>query len=278
MGAFLSLVKGRNVVEVFIDFENAVPSAEDTETYNKVNDVLSRAPAVLTQLRDYAGCQELARKAMSSPTAANEEEAFEGLLGAVESIQTFYSFTAAIEAVTPTLLLALSTENTSEQFLAHPALVKQLADVLDFALAFDTLRMSRPFLSNDFSYYRRLLPKFNRHPDVKVKDDDASGMAMFTAEHIPMTTAVARAATQSMERNRYVGNTLALMANSCMTMIKQHRFIPSQTNLSIARAMCSAIIVYDHAEPQGAFVRGSPIAVKQCIRTLKKNFHPNNHY
>jgi hypothetical protein len=47
------------------------------------------------------------------------------------------------------------------------ALAKQLADVFDFTLRFDQTRMKRPQLSNDFSYYRRLLPKHSQHANIK---------------------------------------------------------------------------------------------------------------
>lgn len=46
------------------------------------------------------------------------------------------------------------------------ALAKQLALIFDLALQFDWLRMNRPHLANDFSFYRRLLPKFSKHPKV----------------------------------------------------------------------------------------------------------------
>lgn len=85
--------------------------------------------------------------------------------------------------------------------------------------------MERPFLPNDFSYYRRLLPKFNKHPAVKIKDDEASGMALFTAEHIPMMTTLARACPSDAQepRNQHIMEALALMANSCMKMIKNKK-------------------------------------------------------
>jgi len=35
------------------------------------------------------------------------------------------------------------------------ALVKLLADLFDFVLRFDELKMATPVIQNDFSYYRR---------------------------------------------------------------------------------------------------------------------------
>ncbi len=50
-------------------------------------------------------------------------------------------------------------------------------------------------------------------------------MALFTAEHIPMMTTLARACKWDAEdaRNAHVMDALALMANSCMKMIKNKK-------------------------------------------------------
>lgn len=41
---------------------------------------------------EYRGCQDLARKAMQSPTPENEQLAFEGLLQSVDSVAMFYNY------------------------------------------------------------------------------------------------------------------------------------------------------------------------------------------
>jgi len=125
--------------------------------------------------------------------------------------------------------------------LTAPLSLPPAADIFDFTLRFDALRMERPFLPNDFSYYRRLLPKFNKHPAVKIKDDEASGMALFTAEHIPMMTTLARACPSDAQepRNQHIMEALALMANSCMKMIKNkksHEQRSQRRRVGVARA------------------------------------------
>jgi len=275
MGILLSFLKGKDPAEVFIDFENAQPTDNEMDIYNRVGDLLGQGDGVMHSLEEYKGCQELARKAMSTPTLTNETEAFEGLLVAVDSISQFFNYSKQLEQTVPDLLMSLArgADNENKQsFQDQQALAKQLADVFNFALKLDQTRMLRPFLSNDFSYYRRLLPKFNKHPAIKVKDDDASGMALFTAEHIPMTSTLAKAAGSALEKNSYVTAALALMANSCMSMIKSKKFAKPETNLFCARAMTGAIVLFDHVDPIGAFHKKSPIALKQCILLLKREF------
>lgn len=268
--------------EVQIDFEaENKPSDNELKVWNDVNAVLQRGPDALSKIEDYKGCQDYARKAMTDVSYQNELEAFEGLLHAVDSIAAFFDFSRELEKVLPPLLLQLSTQapneaENKEKVQDQQALAHQLAQILDFTLQFDQTRMMRPHLSNDFSYYRRLLPKFNKLPNVKVKDDEASGMALFTAEHIPMMTCLAKATKRAYEKNQEKNPNvllcLAIMANSCMRMVRSKRFAKRETNLFCLRAMAGSIVLYDLVHHLGAFHKKAPIAIKQCILLLKKDY------
>lgn len=66
-----------------------------------------------------------------------------------------------------TLLQALARDDAKQTLEDQQALVKQLGNMLVFVIDFDQKRLECPQLSNDFAFYRRLLPKFPKHPDVK---------------------------------------------------------------------------------------------------------------
>lgn len=276
MGKIVSRLTSKEAHEVFLDLENAQPTNKEESTYNMIQSLLEKSQTIMKTLSDYKGCSDLARKAMGSPSPENEKNFFEGLLTSVDNISQFFEFSKELEAALPQLLLVLaspSTEVEAKQTIQdQQALARQLCEVFDFTLRFDQTRMERPFLSNDFSYYRRLLPKFSKHPDVKVNDDDSSGMALFTAEHIPMMTALARAGGKALEKNVQVTNALAIMANSCCKIIKTKKYAQAETGLLAARAMTAAIVLFDHVNPRGAFGKGSPIAIKTCVNVLKKEF------
>jgi len=256
----------------------------EKEVYLKVEELLARTDAVHKSIEEYKGCQELARAAMSKPSQETEEAAFEGLLKAVESIQTFYNFSRDMEKIFPELVNKLAEYVHLGDNLCHlhevPNLTRQLAKIFDFTLKFDRIRMLRPNLSNDFSYYRRLLPKFNKHADIKVKDDEASGMALFTAEHIPMTTCLAKSGAKAQEMlviadgkaaDGKIGYVLATMANSCLLLLKNES-PPDSEKMYIARAMTGSVVIFDHVDHAGAFHRRTPIAIKAIIQMLKNNF------
>lgn len=275
MGQLISLLKGADAADVFIDLENAQPTNKEMKIYERVDEVLKRGQEVLKLLEDYKGCAELTRKAMQSPTKENELAAFEALLDVVAVIAQFHQHSQDLGRVLPELLITLSSPPTEEHKTSledQQALAKQLADIFDFTLRFDQTRMLRPTISNDFSYYRRLLPKHARHPEIKVKDDDASGMALFTANPQMMMSGLATATAQALQKNEHVATALSVMANSCMKMLKNKRFTKYETLLFCARAMTGAIILYDNAHPLGAFHKRTPIAIKACITILKKDF------
>jgi len=278
MGQLLSLWKNKDEIEIFIDFENARPTEKESKVWSQVDDVLKKGAIVLKTIDDYKGCQDLVRKAMSTPTVENEKTAFEALLVVVNHISSFFDYAKKLEEMLPILLDHLSkapnedAKESKQTIEQQQALAKQLADVLDFTLRFDQLRMMRPHLSNDFAYYRRLLPKFQNNPNIKVKDDEAGGMALFTAEHIPMMTALCRASNKAITQNENVTHTLSLMANSCLSMIKSKKFEKAEINLFVARAMTGSIVLYDHVDPRGAFHSKTPIQIKACVLLLKKEF------
>lgn len=291
MGQLLALLSSQHYEEVDLNFQgNPQPAPEDEKVYSRVGEVLSRAPAVKAIIQDYKGCQELARKAMTEPSHENELAAFEGLLEAVDSIAAFFNYCKELETVFPELLTTIAKVDFSlpvnprafswcsggaekNQTNIPDALALQLAQVFEFALEFDRVRMLRPNLSNDFSYYRRLLPKFNKHPDIRIKDDEASGMALFTAEHIPMMNCLSKAAARAQEKNQYVGTVLSVMANSCNKALKAKKFSsdPNMTSTCV-RAMTAAIVIFDHIDAQSVFHKKSPVQIKGCIQTLKRDF------
>jgi len=269
MGVFFSRSKAPGVP---LDMENPEPTPEEQKVWSEVDVVLRQTGTMLQKIEEYKGCRELARKAMQSPTKENELEAFEGLLVSVDEISSFYNHSKAIEKVLPALLTVLRPHPDGKSTMSErQACSKQLALIFSFALRFDQIRMARPNLSNDFSYYRRLLPKFRKHPDIKIKDDDASGMALFTAEHIPIMNGLKNAAGRLAETDPHSTEVLSTLANSCMKLVKTRKY-NSDVNELLSQAMTGAIVLYDMVDPNGAFSKKSPIAVKDCIMLLKKEF------
>jgi len=145
-------------LDIFLDFDNAKPSSEDEKlVYETVAAVLVKGPSILEKLKSYAGCEEAIRKAITTPGAETEEAAWNAVVPAVEQLKEFYDFSLELESCFPKLLVALCKTDPKQNINNQQALAKQMADVFDFVLRFDDLKMVNPAIQNDFSYYRRTL-------------------------------------------------------------------------------------------------------------------------
>jgi len=272
---------GDHAEQIFIDFENALPSEEEKDRHKAVGEVLQRGPLILDKLFKYAGCEEFIRKAITNPGPETEEVAWEAVLPSVDQLQEFYEFSIELEQCFPKLLIALCKNDPKASLSNQQALAKQLADVFDFVLRFDDAKMINPAIQNDFSYYRRTLNRMKlskKDANIKIRDELANRMSLFFAYPTPMmkvlseTTArflsTASPSEQPVPRE-HVTSALATMANICHDMVDKKKFPNDDTNSFCLRAMVGSIILYDHVSETGAFIKKSPVNIKGCILVLK---------
>ncbi|CEO95727.1 CYRIA/CYRIB Rac1 binding domain-containing protein [Plasmodiophora brassicae] len=279
MGALLSSFTGRiDVTDVFVDFESA-KYGDDTERQicEAADEILERAPGVIAALEAYANCGAQIRKALSDPNPKSEQEAFQAVKANVAIINMFFNFSKEVANMVRELLKTLATGQEKEAFCAHQFSVKQLGRLLDFVLRFDELKMLRPGIQNDFSYYRRVLPKHSNDPDLKVRDEEASFISLYIAQPIPMMTALAKSTSSLYVSNPNVPAALALMANVCLELLKSKRFTTSETNQLLVRVMVGSIVLFDHVSLEGgAFVKKSGINIKQAVQLVVKEYPTQN--
>lgn len=175
------------------------------------------------------------------------------------------------------LLVALCAEDPRHSLQNKQALAKQLADILDFVLRFDDLKMINPAIQNDFSYYRRTLNRMKinkKDGNVKIRDELANRMSLFFAYPTPMMKVLSDTTSRYLSGDsdipaEKVTEGLAVMANVCYEMVLNKKFSQEATNLFCLRAMTGSIILFDHISPTGAFTKKSPINMKGCILQLK---------
>lgn len=284
MGKVMSLLNGEQVTtQIFLDFENAKPdSDEEKEVYETVSAVLGRGPTILEELEKYKGCEEFIRKAITNPGPESEEEAWNAVLPAVDQLKEFYDFSLELESCFPKLLVALCKNDPKQSLTNQQALAKQLADVFDFVLRFDDLKMVNPAIQNDFSYYRRTLNRMKlskRDLNISIRDELANRMSLFFAYPTPMMNVVNETTVKFLSQDAgvprdNVTNALATMANVCQEMVEKKKFSNDDTHMFCLRCMTGSIILFDHLHNQGAFHKKSPIHIKNCITVLKGFVEP----
>jgi len=248
----------------------------DNEAAQAVANHLKKANEILTQLRNFKGCGDLIREAITSPSQETEERAWAAVVPSVEILKEFYEFSLALDKAVQRLFPALCVEPAVDSTLAdQQTLTRQVAEVFDFVLRFDDMKMTNPAIQNDFSYYRRILNRIKlsnkRDAGITVGDELANAMSLFFAYPTPMMNALIKTTTGLTSANIVtvdgVSKFLARMANSCYASLG-NKFDRPDVFLYF-RTMAGSIILYDHVNQRGAFHKKSPIQVKQVVTSLK---------
>ncbi|ESO88257.1 hypothetical protein LOTGIDRAFT_219325 [Lottia gigantea] len=280
--------------DVFVDFENAQPTEEECIVWTMVNTVLQSAEDILDKLRNYTGASESIRNAISNPSSEDlQEVAWHDVIPLVSKLKLFYEFSLKLEKIVPDLLKELcSGDMTPTEHLENQqALFKQFAEILDFVLKFDDLKMTNPAIQNDFSYYRRTLSRRkmanedDKEDQLEVSNEMANRMSLFYAHPTPMLKSLSDTTAKFVSQNKYLPveqttDCLSAMANLCRVMIENQehfsRFKNQETKLFCLRVMVGVIILYDHVHPVGAFAKISGIDMKSTIKVLKEQKPPGS--
>ncbi|CAJ0833233.1 3312_t:CDS:2 [Entrophospora sp. SA101] len=238
MGALLSnLLRGSSDVtipDLNIDFENPIAKEEERSLHIKISRLLQPTDTLLDSIRQYQGCGELIKKAISNPTPDNEEEAWQAVKPAVAKLKRYFEFSALLENAFPELFTVLCEGN-----------------------------MRTPSIQNDFSYYRRTLSrgKLAIETDLKtdmIEDELANKISLFYAYPTPMLKMVTDVTAHLMTKDNLgkgILECLSGLAAACYQTVTRKR------------VMVVCIILYDHIDPQGAFNKQSPINVIKAIQT-----------
>jgi hypothetical protein len=277
-GLFSSFGSQVDVSDVFVDFSatDVQLQGDEKEMFDSVSELLTEGKSILDQLDAYTDCGLSIRRALTNPTPDNEKEAFGAVKANVDVINGFYQFSKKIEKLFPSMLRVLATDDEKASIQQKQGVSKKVADVLDFVLKFDELKMLRPGLQNDFSFYRRSLGKHAGDPDLVVRDDEASFISLFIAQPIPMMTSTAKATLELINENAHNGThvpkVLATIANVCLHLVKTKRFKDSATDLLCVRSMVGSIVLFDHVSQEGAFVKRSGINIRQAVQLITKEY------
>jgi len=297
MGNLLKVLQCKEEVmqDSFLDFENALPTDDEREVYDRVYSTLSLAPGILTELQSYKGAGEVIRMAISNPSQPEKQaDAWVVIIPLVQQLKEFFEFSKDLQKCEKELLGSLTCEPHSvlQHLETKQALAKQLAEILHFTLKFDDLKMNMPSIQNDLSYFRRTMSRRGKNmpPGIDfelgncISTEIANEMSLFYADHTPMLKALGEGAIRFVEENKAtlapdrIDEVLSTMAQICKVMLENpgdSRFQMGVDSISFCvGVMVGLIILYDHVHKEGAFVKGSKIDVKGCIKALKEHSNP----
>ncbi|VDL85740.1 unnamed protein product [Schistocephalus solidus] len=189
MGNILRLLTSRSEeikddVDIFVDFENCQPSEEEYDLWLEINEKLAHTDDVLHLVQNYPGAAAEIRAAIERFSDANAQlQAWKALSPLVQQLRFCYDFGVELAQTIPRLLHALCSDELTvwEHLESQQALFKQFAEILDFIMKFDDLKVS------DDGCMRRA---------DDLTDEYCSKMSLFYAEATPMLKLVGRYTTQ----------------------------------------------------------------------------------
>ncbi|KAK9718787.1 hypothetical protein K7432_005261 [Basidiobolus ranarum] len=266
-----------NAPEFYINFENPVPSSDEAQVYERVLRLLQPTTSIIASLRQYKGCADVIRQAISTPNPETEQAAWRELTPAVADLKRFYEFAAVLEEAVPELLQPLCQGNANQNIDKYQALAKLFADILDFVFEFDELKMANPAIQNDFSYYRRSLSRFKMTNSTQasesvVQDELANRMSLFYAYHTPMLKTVIEAVAEFVNKQnegKNVAECLSVITLACFSAVTKQGSKSPEFNDFCQRVMVACTVLYDHIHPSGVFNRNSTINVRNVIRAVQ---------
>jgi len=282
MGALLSILKGGGQsdeppIDIVVDLEGAQPTPEEMDIYNYITRLLQPAPQYLDALRNYTGCGDAIRRAISSPSRETEEAAWAAVCPAVLKLKEYFEFAQALEEAFPRILGFLCTGDVLQNLERRHATAKRLADILHFVSQFDELKMGNPNIQNDFSYYRRTLSRMRmsnpNQQNVVVHDELANRMSLFYAHSTPMTKSLIDSSTALVNSNKGISteaatDIFAVFAGICYNSVTKNRAQGAMVDYCL-RVLVVCIILYDFVDPNGAFAKGSKLNMRASIRVIQ---------
>jgi len=268
--------KPAKVPNVSFDFEGK-PTSEEEKLHATVKEkVLTQNGELLTMIKKYSGCEDVIRKALNEPGAA-EAAAWEAVSTAVDKLYEFYAFSLHLEKTWPMVLDQVCQADPAKGVKDNLAISVQIAQIFSFVFHFDESKMINPAIQNDFSYYRRVLGRMkDKKQKMKVDEELANKMSFFFAYPTPMMKVMIDSTTQmdKSERQRLIGG-LSLIANLCLYNIQNNAQAMGNDNVMLLLcSMTGCIILVDHLRDDGAFDKKSPINIKSSIAHLKNGQNP----
>lgn len=251
-------------MKIDVDFNKLEAVDTYSESVQPTLTMLKEARKLLLDMQNYHGNAESIRVALSNSQDVNlQRESFSNLCPNIDIIAKFHHLSLEISHAVRTLANELVT---IENVKANLPLVQLLGDILLFAFEFDQIKMLKPEIQNDFSFYRRSLGSAAMGNGVlPLASDDANVVSMWLASALPMMGSVGNALKEE-------SIVLVHLANIAFGMLARKTCHSDEDKVQLVNIMIISLIMYDRVcgEPGGVFTSHSAIKVKKCIQVMKR--------
>ncbi|KAJ1903750.1 hypothetical protein LPJ81_002894, partial [Coemansia sp. IMI 209127] len=236
------------------------------ENFPEGNKLLKIGQVLLQRISGYQDSTNEIRTAISNATPENEEAAWRKVGPSAQLLVECYEYAQAVERMIPEVLDELCSQADLEEGAATDrsrGLARLLADLMQNAFAFDSLKASIPAIQNDFSYYRRTLPRISGSQNAEIakfaiSQAVSNKMSLFYAYHNPMVKAVVDSVSQyakESDNEMLVLDCLSALAGGSYNTIKQSRADSAKSERLCVLVLVTCCVLYDWISTSGV---GSP--------------------
>ncbi|KAJ1664286.1 hypothetical protein EV178_004257 [Coemansia sp. RSA 1646] len=251
------------------------------ENFPDGNRLLKVGQVLLQSISGYQDSTEEIRTAISDPTPDNEEAAWRKIGPSVQLLVECYQYAQTVERMIPEVLDELCSQVDHEDNAATDrsrGLARLLADLMQNAFAFDSLKASIPAIQNDFSYYRRTLSRISKSQNADIakfaiSHDVSNKMSLFYAYHNPMVKAVVDSVSQyakESDNERLVLDCLAALASGSYTTVKQNKADSAKSERLCVLVLVTCCVLYDWISASGVGSPQSAINAKAVLDLISQ--------
>ena len=188
----------------------------------------------------------------------------------LETLQYLVNFNGNSNEHSSNKLTTIGILGKPEDITKKSYLVKLLGDLMIATYEIDTIKMQKPHILNDFSYFRRISAKIPvKERQVALSDTEASTISMLFGQAMPCASCIANTLTNEFERSESLAMAMANIANICGAMVHRHDVVETSDVEYCLKVMTLAMVIFDLSHRSGSFRRSSPIKSRTNVQVLK---------
>jgi len=265
MGSFFAKLRAGAISKVVFDFERQVSpeglSEECRETYAAIVQCVKETEEGVQNLQSYTDLKKTMKIVMDTSRSEEHKAALEESMGSIRRIQGFYRLADKLNTEVPKLLNFIKSDNLKDQ----EVLCQIFTRLLDKVRQWDSLKVQRPSILNDFSFYRRNFAKMvELDIQFPVLEQEANVISMFLAQPCPLTMGIAKKVKDS--RDDEASLVFANIANALCRATREEFRHPETVDF-VCSAMTCACVIYDHSSNVGIF-GNKAVKLKPIVDTL----------
>lgn len=283
MGSFGSCLGGKSLPDCNINFNDPVPASEvEGNALKKFQDeVLSQTQRFLERIGSYEDKNAIIGPIVATPSDDSSQIIVDTLYNSVRIITECYDFSVifskGVVEILKFLIAQFQSNNSLRILESFQASLNALAEAFQFSIKFDEIKMQKPKLMNDLSFFKRALgkgviPKDQPNFDTPTFLQESSSFGVFYAQGCPMTSSLCDACIKQFpDDDPKPSIVFGYLTDLCTSSYLHGTGNSEVVKLKILHALTDLILITDHISKFGVFIQKSPIRIIDATKVLTEH-------